>query len=304
MNIYIYTNSYDANSGGAVVLHRLCHIVNKYSEHNAYLVKLNPFYYGKRSFKKYLSKLKWHFVGKYKFKINPNWNTPVWEKIQDIPSNSVAIYPEIINGNPLKITNVVRWLLHQPGHHTGIIDYGENELYSKFNSAIKDFQRQSCLTSENELKVIYYPIDIYTHSEDVEKDIETCYLVRKGFNKPCIHSADAIKIDGLDHYQTANIFRRSRKFISYDDYTAYSIFSILCGCESYVVPGDGQSVTDWYPNIEDRYGISYGFSDEQIKWAEETKGNVYKHILKEHEKSIARVNKCLSEIINHFSIAN
>lgn len=49
MNIYIYASSYDENSGGSVVLHRLCHIINKHSSHSAYLVKLDPFHYGKNN---------------------------------------------------------------------------------------------------------------------------------------------------------------------------------------------------------------------------------------------------------------
>jgi len=301
MNIYIYTNSYDANSGGAVVLHRLCHIINTTSQYQAYIVKLDPFCYGTKTIRKFLSKLKWEIINKHKFKVNPLWETPVWEKNKKTPEESVVIYPEIINGNPLKIKNVVRWFLHQPGYHTNIIDYGENELYFKFNSAIKDFHKKNCFTSKNELKVIYYPIDIYSPNNNIEKDIDTCYLVRKGTNKKPIHSPDAIKIDGLDHHQIAGIFRRSRNFISYDDYTAYSIFAVLCGCNSFVVPANGQDINDWYPNVNDRYGISFGFSDEQRKWAEETKHKVYEHILDEHEKSIDRVKICLAEISGFFN---
>ncbi|MCZ4673872.1 WavQ [Citrobacter sedlakii] len=300
MNIYIYTNSYDANSGGAVVLHRLCHIINKHSEHNAYLVKLDPFNYGEKTIRKFLSKVKWEFINKYKFQTNPLWETPIWTNIKAFPEDAIVIYPEIINGNPLNIKNVVRWFLHQPGYHTGVIDYGDNELFYKFNSAIKDFHRSGSHISDNDLKVIYYPIDIYYQKDNIERDIESCFLVRKGFDKPPVHTSDAIRIDGLEHEQVADIFRRSKRFISYDDYTAYSIFSVLCGCASYVVPAEGQTITDWYPDKKDRYGISYGFSDEQQQWANETKDKVYERVLEEHEKSIHRVKTCLSEMNSYF----
>ncbi|MCH0693911.1 WavQ [Escherichia coli] len=296
MNIYIYTNSYDENSGGSVVLHRLCHIINKYSTHNAYLVKLDPFYYGSRTIRKFLSKLKWELYSKFRFKTNNEWDTPVWLKLNDFPSDSVVIYPEIINGNPLKIKNVVRWLLHQPGYHTNIVDYGKNELYFKFNSAINDFYNEGSFLASHELKVIYYPIQIYNNKISQERDIECCYLIRKGSDKKIVHPPNSIKIDGLTHQQIANIFKRAQKFISYDDYTAYSIFSVLCGCPSYVVPTDEQSVNDWYPNESDRYGIAYGFTEEQINWAAKTKDRVYSHIVTEHNKSIDRVINCLQEI--------
>lgn len=300
MNIFIYTNSYDANSGGSVVMHRLCHIINTYSEHDAFIVKLDPINYGKKTIRKYLSKVKWEFLNKYKFKTNANWATPVWNDNKKFPLDSVVIYPEIINGNPLKIKNVVRWLLHQPGFHTGIIEYGMQELYFKFNSAIKNFNNLGSHASTNELKVIYYPVDIY-YDKNCKRDIESCFLVRKGTNKPHVHSSDSINIDNLKHEQIAEIFRRSKKFICYDDYTAYSIFSVLCGCPSYVVPTHGQDINDWYPNEEDRYGLSFGFSENQIIWADETKHKVYEHIIAEHNKAIERVKVCLDEIEIYFN---
>lgn len=300
MNIYIYTNSYDVNSGGAVVLHRLCHIINKYSNHNAYIVKLDPINYGKKNIRKYLSKIKWELVSKFRFKTNVAWDTPLWNKKEKFPLDSVIIYPEIINGNPLKIKNVVRWFLHQPGYHTGVIEYGEHELYFKFNTAIKDFHKKECYTSINELKIIYYPIDIYHENNNCKRDIECCFLVRKGTKKPPIHTPEAVKIDGLSHEQIATIFRRSRKFISYDDYTAYSIFSVLCGCPSYVVPTSGQNIIDWYPNETDRYGISFGFSEEQMIWSNDTRHKVYEHVLEEHTKSIDRMKICLDEMDDFF----
>lgn len=301
MNIFIYTNSYDANSGGSVVMHRLCHIINEHSEHKAFIVKLDPFNFGKKTLRKYLSKIKWELINKFKFNTNKSWVTPVWNNINNFPVNSVVIYPEIINGNPLNISNVVRWLLHQPGFHTSIIEYGTRELYFKFNSAIKDFNKKGSHTSNNELKVIYYPIDIYYENKDCIRDIESCYLVRKGTDKLHVHSPDSINIDNLTHQQIAEIFRRSRKFISYDDYTAYSIFSVLCGCPSYVVPTEGQDINEWYPNEKDRYGLSFGFSENQIAWADKTKHKVYDHILAEHNESIERVKICLAEIDFYFN---
>lgn len=302
MKIFIYAPSYDENSGGAIVLHRLCHIINEHTDEESFIIKLDPTECVEFSVKKILSKFKWKIFNQHKFKINDKWNTPVWNE-RKLPKDSVIIYPEIVNGNPLGGDHVVRWLLHQPGYHTHFINYSENELYFKFNSAIEDFDSAGSKLSKNELKVIYYPIDIYNMDNcELNRTIESCHLVRKGANKPPVHDDGSIAIDGLTHQEIADIFRRTKKFICYDDYTAYSIFAILCGCKSYVVPDIGKSIEEWYPNMTDRFGISYGFSDEQELWAEQTSHKVLEHIIREHNKSINNTIECIKEIKSNFNI--
>ena len=82
-------------------------------------------------------------------------------------------------------------------------------------------------------------------------------------------------------------FRKSKYFISYDEHTAYSIFAVLCGCISVVIPGEGVDIETWYPSEEDRYGIAYGLND--LDRAKATSGLVKKHILDEENKSSDRV---------------
>jgi hypothetical protein len=302
MIVLIYTPSFDENSGGSIVLHRLCHLINQYTEHKSFLVKMDPSTCGRFSFIKVLSKIKWNLYSQFKFITNTHWNTPIWNK-KDIPNECIVIYPEVVSGNPLHARNIVRWLLHQPGFHNGVINFSTNELYFKFNSAIDDFNNEGSTTSVNELKVIYYPIDIYNiNGEQHNRNIDVCYLVRKGGNKPPVHDIDAIQIDGLSHKEIAEIFNKSKKFICYDDYTAYSIFAVLCGCKSYVVPEAGKSIVEWYPDESDRYGISYGFDLEQELWAESTSHKVLEHIAAEHEKSTQNVIVCLNEMREFFNI--
>jgi hypothetical protein len=287
VNIFIYTYPYDENTGGIIALHRLCHVINTTSVHKAFLVSHewpHPFF----------KRLRYKIKKKNILTLKDGWDTPIWSK-GSFPKNAVVIYPEVVEENPLKIKNVVRWLLHQPGFHTGKINYGNNELYFKFNSAINDFQRESCTLAQHEMKVIYYPIDTYAN-RGLSRDIDCCYMVRKGTDKPPVHPTDAICLDGKSHTEIASIFNRARQFICYDDYTAYSLFAVLSGCESIVVPGEGVSLEDWYPNISDRYGLAYGFSEDQRAWAIQTKDKVFEHILNEHQKVEYSVQACLEEI--------
>lgn len=293
MNIFIYTSPYDENTGGIIALHRLCHVINTATEHKAFLIGhtwSHPFF----------KRLRYKIKKKNILTVKDGWNTPVWSK-RSFPKDVVVIYPEVVEGNPLNIKNVVRWFLHQPGFHTGKVVYGQNELFFKFNSAINDFQRTQCKLAEHELKVIYYPIETYANQHAV-RDIDCCYMVRKGQDKPHVHPQGALCLDGKSHREIAEIFNRAKQFISYDDYTAYSLFAVLSGCESIVVPADGVSLLDWYPNVSDRYGLAYGFSQEQREWAAQTKSEVLQHIVTEHKKVEQCVAQCLDEVKDFFKI--
>ncbi|MCL1112991.1 WavQ [Shewanella basaltis] len=305
VRVYVYTPSYDENSGGRIALHRLCHLLNQTEGFEAFLVprKLEKVRF--KSIKELIGSF-WQYICLeiercYKFKTHPTWNTPVKKLRYVDDKNAIVVYPEITFGNPLFAKNVIRWFLHQPGHLKGEFNYGVGELYFKFNSAIKDFIYCKSKTSNNNLKVIYYPLDIYNDSDITVKDIQS-HLVRKGKDKPKVHNDSSIPIDGLSHSQIAKIMKRSEIFISYDDYTAYSIFAVLCDCKSVVVPGKDVLLSQWYPNESDRYGIAYGFTEEQYIWASKTKHKVLEHIKLEHQKSQDSVIVCFNEARCYFNI--
>lgn len=307
MKYYIYAPSYTENSGGCVVLHRICHLLNQVKGVEAYLVPRVPERISITSLAGFLGDFleiaRWLRKGaflKSRFKTNPFWETPVKFKseINDL-DKAVVIYPEVTFGNPLQAKNVVRWFLHQPGHFTKQVCFGVNELHFKFNSAIKDFNHCLSTLSNQELKIIHYPLEIY-NMDDAKKSGGCCHLIRKGKDKIKCHPDDSVAIDGLSHQQISEIFKKSKRFISYDDYTAYSLFAVLCGCESIVVPGDGITKEQWYPNPTDRYGLAYGFSAEELILAEQTKDKVLEHILKEHQRSIDNVLKFIEETESFF----
>ena len=142
----IQTKSYDENSGGIIVLHKLCSILNELG-HESYLIPPHNRYYEisknspHTSVKAVLGFLRRVFIGlrqehnAYKtFKTNPAFNTPILNaKGTVFDDDWIIIYPEIVVGNPLQAKNVVRWLLYKPGvlEHKKIY-FGQNELYFKF----------------------------------------------------------------------------------------------------------------------------------------------------------------------------
>jgi len=289
--ILIFTPSYNESSGGAIVLHKLCSILNELG-YESYVTPL--FHeFDKKTFKQ---RIKRFFK---KFKINPAFNTPVYTKSIEGKDDWIVIYPELVFGNPLKAKNIVRWFLHQPGFHTSKVSYGKGEFYFKFNTAIDDFQYPGSVTSENELKVIHYPLEHFNEENIPLTRSGRAYCLRKGKHKytSSIHDKD-ILIDGKSHENVAEIFKKVETFVSYDTYTAYSIFAVLCGAKSIVIPDKGVPETEWYPLKSDRYGISYGFDD--IEWADSTKHLVKEHIEREESNNKVNVKRFINEVNQYF----
>ena len=306
--VLIFAQTYDEKSGGIVVLHKLCSILTElgyqsflFPAFESYIMHKNNYADSVLSFA--ISRMKFAIKG---YKTNPILETPVIYSTKDINWDEwVVVYPEVTLGNPLGAKNVIRWLLHNPGFNSQHILYGKGELYFRFNSAISDFNFPGSTTSSSYLKVIHYPLELYNTEGVSSERSGTAYCIRKGGGSYGYQSAEkekhlqhdlenSILIDGMSHNEVSEIFKKVKRFISYDTLTAYSIFAALCGCESVVIPDKGVSIDQWYPDYRDRYGISYGFTN--IEEASSTRHLVKPRVMAEQEISIKNVQAALVEI--------
>lgn len=272
----IVTPEYNENGGGTIALHKLCHLLNNIG-HEAYLHphtvcrvsgpggRIRNIWSGLTDD---IELLKFRFGRS--FKTNPAFNTPILRHFDKKRTDEwIVVYADVITGNPFRAKNIVRWFLHQPGYFSKIVCYGRGELYYKYSSNIKDFFIDGSKTSQNLLEIWHYLTEYYNTKDVAYQREGVAYCVRKGRNKPRGDlPEDAINIDGLSHQQISDIFKKIQTFISYDDYTAYSKFALMCGCDSVVIPSQGITEDTWYPDISDRYGIAYGW--ERLDWARET----------------------------------
>jgi hypothetical protein len=151
----------------------------------------------------------------------------------------------------------------------------------------------------SELKVIHYPLEHYYPSKPGNLRSGTAICIRKGVGKPFVHNEPAIVIDNLSHAEVAEILRKVEFFVSYDTYTAYSLFAVLCGCKSIVVPDPLQSADEWYPQIEDRWGIAYGF--DNLEFALNTAHLQIERIQQQVCSVEDNVQQFMEEITNHFN---
>lgn len=307
LKFVIYSPPYDENNGGSIVLHKLCHILNKLG-HQSHLypmlpsMEVHPHSVG--NLINYAMNLQNSIIiSKLFYKTNPDFNTPVIDVSNhlSIIDDSIVIYPEIIFGNPLNAKNVVRWILYEPGKHTGSVYYPPGELHFLFNSQIKSFSSFGSTLSTHYLTIWSLPLEIYLRSYPNTPNSRsgTAYCLRKGKNRMVTHDlSDSILIDGKSHHEISEIFHSVNSFISYDLYTAYSKFAVLAGCNSIVMPIPGISREEWCPNPEDRYGIAYGFED--INQANSTKINLIEKMQHTEQNSIHNTSEFINIISNFF----
>ncbi|QFR42553.1 WavQ [Sulfurimonas xiamenensis] len=300
LKFIVYAPPFNENSGGVMALHKLCDLLNE-SEETAYLYLefrkplitdheslLMKILYPLRLFKYYFLKFVPTSYGKNLF-----LNTPrIIYGIKKNIDNTVVIYPEIVSGNPLEVKNVVRWLLHKPGFHTGEINYGKSDIYFFYQVIFNDPTINPY--DDHLLSVLWVRDDIYKKTNFGERK-GICYMLRKGKNRKITHDTEnSILLDGKSHGEVAKVMNECEYFISYDMETMYSQYAVLCGCKSIVIPEKGVSKDEWQPKKEFQYGIAYGFDD--IEEAEKTKHLVYDVLKKIEDESNQSVSKFVNRI--------
>ncbi|MBN2318262.1 MAG: hypothetical protein JXR49_04260 [Acidobacteria bacterium] len=214
--------------------------------------------------------------------------------------NAVAVYPEIVNGNPLKAKHVVRWFLHKPGFHTGIINYGEKELYFYYQDIFNTEEVAGDTNSKLYFNV--YLDNVFRQTNFGDRD-GICFIVRKGKNRKIRHDlSKGVVIDSLANHEIASIFNKVQYCISYDPYTFYVRYAAICGCIPVVIPEDGVDKKSWQPVEELTYGIAYG--EEDIQSAIDTRNLLIDFMEKEKEKGRIETGKFAEKCLRFFGFAN
>lgn len=299
----IISESFNENVGGYIALHKLCDELNRLGYTAKIMPAFNNFSFNKNNIIIPLLKfLKERIRRIKKFKTNPEFITPKIKEsefIKDIDSY-IAIYPETISGNPINAKHVVRWFLHSPGFHNKNYFYNHDELYFKFHSGIKVPEDLIKSTSKHELYIIHYPLHLYNNKNNSTTRNGSAYAIRKGVGKKIIHDlTNSINIDGKSHEEIAKIFKSVNVFYSYDPYTAFSTFAVLCGCDSVVIPDDNISIDEWIPDKALRAGIAYGINS--IEDARKQRSSLINRVELEIKKNSENIQKFTMESSEYFS---
>lgn len=196
MKYLIWSYDYSHASAGPKVLHRLCHELNAIGETAA--------------------------IGNG-YATNPEWDTP--HGVMD--DDTIAVYPEVVSGNPWGAPRVARWVLNIPGKLGGDRLYDPSEIVFSWDLAVFD------------APLLHLPaveLDIY-HDLGLPRSGELFY-VGKGSQGDTNGAVPITHEMRLDRYALADALNRAALLRCFDDYTAMPQIARLCGCPVLMPSGE------------------------------------------------------------------
>lgn len=303
MKFVIVSPPYDENNGGSIVLHKLCDIINK-SGFDASILPLidsreiNALNWQEAIHSAIISQSNLEFIINHPehFRLCDRYNTKLFQgaigQIAHSPE-TIVVYPEITFGNPLGARHVARWLLHNPGFHTGKVYYSAGEVQFQYSNLFQPLNVPYLEIADFHLSVIDIPWDLYRNDQpQLVKREGTAYLVKKGHGRAAIHDLEnSICIDGLGHNDVAAIFKSVETFISYDQASFYSSLASLAGCVSIIAPGMDSATRNGDVTGHGRNGIAYGFED--IQRAIDTVPQMIVELQEQERESVRSVDRFL-----------
>lgn len=236
MNWYIVSPNYRENSGGIVVLHRLCHYLNCIGEKATISAAIT----------------------------NPALFTPRGGAEE---MSGICVIPEIYSD--FKVDKVVRYVLNEPGKIGGPLTYPDDEYVITYNRSLLESAQKATKKKLNESNVLFIPVVDTTIFNDLntERSITT-FWVGKG-KRPVEIGKDWVEITYAypeNKRKLAELLRSSKAFVSFDGFTSLIDEARLCGCPV-VRFGDEKYDKTFYENTEcGRGGIAFSWEEvEEVK---------------------------------------
>ncbi|WJV52151.1 glycosyltransferase [Prodigiosinella aquatilis] len=261
---YITSPDYRESSSGIRVLHRLCHLINEQGG-EAYMVGCNV--------------------------VNPDWNAPLLsvDDSQRHQSNGgvfIAIYPEIISGNPIDAPVCVRFMLNKEALLNGnMLEEGEDDLFFYFRKELADNE-----ANVNLLRLDFYDFNLFC-DDNKEKDLDLLYLNRVSPDSvDFLTLPEGIRIlsisDPLPLKELAQVLKRGRALYTYEA-SSTCVLATLCGCPviSRVAPGyEKYAITQETMSDIGNVGVAWSNDPAEL---ESVKSNLYK--VKEHYERLENI---------------
>jgi hypothetical protein len=179
---------------------------------------------------------------------NPAFRTPVLtpETIQrhaQAGITPIAVYPEVVTGNPLNARIVARWVLNRPGLLGGEKVYDPGELvfyYSEvYLGAIQNKVQGRLFISNTNDSLFFYDAAHPPESRTLE-----CFYVGKSSYKAGYFDPDKafeITRSSPTRKNLGVLLRSARVLYCFDNSTALVLEAALCGCAVVIIADGTQS---------------------------------------------------------------
>jgi len=282
VKIVIYTPPLDINCGGIIAIHNMAKTLNELN------IQTKLYVYNGITYN--------------------NIFCTNFAHMDEIDENTIVVYPEIVSGNPLGATRVVRWILLELGIEMPLDQWkkwGVNDLVYYWEP--KKEGKQLCLNWYN---------PIFTNNNINGPRNNTCYLVKKGRlihkNINYMHPQNSICLDDIHDLQyISNVFNRCKYFYCYDPNSSFTIFAASCGCIPIIYPISGVSSEEYFQARMFNYegtiynkGIVYGNNINDINRASmeiNSLGDYYPRLFDMYKKTVVSF---ISEINQYNQLTN
>lgn len=240
---YVASPPWTHTSSGVRTLHLLVHALNE-SGHKAYLIPLQEGQYNR----------------------NPHLNTPLLDDDYENFYNHaqihpIAVYPDIVIGNPYNCRKVVRYLLAEPREEVKKEFHPMDKIYH-YRS---DMGRPTLCLPTFDPNVFYKPFAVYPNEDGKTARLHvrqgTCFYSCKyeAFgNKLLPITEHSIRLEGTHEY-IADILRNAEKCYVYE-HSEIAVLAKMCGCLVEEIK------TPYWQGTDDKWQFSKG--DVQT-WVEE-----------------------------------
>lgn len=192
--------------------------------------------------------------------------------------NTIMIYPEVIFGNPLFASNIVRWLLYHYKFEGVEGAYSIDDLFVAYREV---FNSPTLNPQHRVLHMSYFDHNLY-RQYNFTKRSGNCYIVRssKVGNRTDIPASfdGPVFNDNMTQNEIVKMFNECEYCYSYDTQTFYMSIAAVCGCIPIVVMEPGKTERDYLAPGETHWGVAYGDSKEQIEYAKETRSLLIKSL--------------------------
>lgn len=176
----------------------------------------------------------------------------------------IAIYPEVVPGNPLGAKRVARWVLNRPGLLGGDKEYGPEELVFYYANAFRKF-----ITNTVQGKLLLPAVDqslFYPGAGNPQRSLECFYIGKSQWQDGLFDRNRVFEIarDSPRRSELGKLFRAARYLYSFDNCTALVDEARMCGCPVVLIPDGTIERGDFERSEFGTEGIAWGMAEREV----------------------------------------